>query len=205
MKRMTRVAACLAALLAVACSGEGSPQDEVGAVQHDEAESMVTPMPGFSWVVDGRVAGMPRPGTARPLERDLDFLRAQGIDVLVSLTETPVDATALARHGIQPLHIPVQDFHAPTIAQLDEYVRAVEAWTAAGHHVGTHCGAGKGRTGTFLAALFVARGWEADAAIAEIRRLRPGSIETALQAQAVRDYALFLAHRRLPPLDEPSR
>jgi hypothetical protein len=41
----------------------------------------------------------------------------------------------------------------------------------------------------------VAHGMTAEAAIAEIRRLRPGSIETAAQEQAVRDYAALIASR----------
>jgi atypical dual specificity phosphatase len=146
-------------------------------------------MKGFSWVIENQVAGMPRPGVKRPLDQDLAFLRAQGIDALVSLPEQPLDPAALSQHGIESLHIPVADFHAPTQAQLDQYVNAVQSWTSAGRRVGTHCTAGLGRTGTFLAALFVARGMDADAAIAEVRRLRPGSIETDEQEQAVREFA----------------
>ena len=138
---------------------------------------------------------MPRPGARRPLREDLAFLASEGIDLLVSLTEQPVDAAALAAHGITGLHIPVPDFHAPTLEQLELYVATVEKWTDSGKQVGTHCGAGKGRTGTFLAALLVARGRDADAAIAEIRRLRPGSIETAAQETAVRQYARWLSER----------
>lgn len=146
-------------------------------------------MPGFSWVIGEQVAGMPRPGGSRPLEQDLAFLQAQHVDVLVSLTETPVDPAALEGHGIEALHIPVEDFHAPTQGQLDQYVAAVQGWIAEGRVVGTHCAGGHGRTGTFLAALFVARGYEADRAIAEVRKLRPGSIETNAQEEAVREYA----------------
>jgi atypical dual specificity phosphatase len=146
-------------------------------------------MKGFSWVIENQVAGMPRPGGARPLDHDLSFLRDQGIGALVSLTEKPLDPAALTHHGIETLHIPVPDFHAPSQAQLDQYVNAVQGWTGAGRRVGTHCTAGLGRTGTFLAALFVARGMDADAAIAEVRRLRPGSIETDAQEQAVREFA----------------
>lgn len=159
-------------------SGDGLLLAEKGAAMH-----------GFSWVVDKQVAGMPRPGSARPLDQDLIFLQEQGIDVLVSLTETPVNPAALGTYGIEPMHLPVQDFHPPTQEQLDTYVEAVQKWMAEGRQVGTHCGAGMGRTGTFLAALFVMRGFDADGAIAEIRRLRPGSIETKAQEDAVREFA----------------
>ncbi len=189
----------LASGAVLACEGPpGQLGRDPGAASGDEPAADArpdkpAPMKGFSWVEGDQVAGLPRPGAARPLEQDLAFLRGQGVDLLVSLTETPVAADALAGYGIAALHIPVADFHAPTLDQLDQYVRAVEEWTAAGRQVGTHCGAGKGRTGTFLAARFVARGMDAEAAIAEIRRLRPGSIETAAQEQAVRDYAELVA------------
>lgn len=154
-----------------------------------EENGSLGPMGGFSWVIEGEVAGMPLPGGRRPLDQDLQFLRNQGIDLLVSLTETPADPATLKQHGIEGVHIPVVDFHAPTQDQLDHYVNTVKAATEAGRQVGTHCHGGMGRTGTFLAALFVSRGMDAEAAIAEIRRLRPGSIETEAQEQAVRDFA----------------
>lgn len=146
-------------------------------------------MSGFSWVIDKQAAGMPRPGGSRPLEQDLAYLNEQGLDVLVSLTETPINPQALQQHGIAGMHIPVQDFHAPTQEQLDQYVGSVQGWLSEGKQVGTHCAGGKGRTGTFLAALFVARGMGAEEAIAEIRKLRPGSIETKEQEEAVKEFA----------------
>lgn len=52
--------------------------------------------------------------------------------------------------------------------------------------VAVHCALGFGRTGTMLACYLVKeRGLAAGDAIAEIRRLRPGSIETYEQEKAV--------------------
>ncbi|HZF48479.1 MAG TPA: dual specificity protein phosphatase family protein [Polyangiaceae bacterium] len=181
---------CLSALVSsgLLASCEVAPARVSNPPMGDEASGDQAVMKGFSWVIDKQVAGMPRPGAKRPLDQDLLFLRDQGVDALVSLTEKPVDPEALGRHGIEALHIPVPDFQAPTQAQLDQYVNAVQGWVGASRQVGTHCAAGLGRTGTFLAALFVARGMDADAAIAEVRRLRPGSIETKEQEQAVREF-----------------
>ncbi|MHC4885453.1 MAG: phosphatase domain-containing protein, partial [Planctomycetota bacterium] len=58
-----------------------------------------------------------------------------------------------------------------------------------------HCGTGIGRTGTMLACYLVAQGRSADAAIRELRRSRPGSIETRAQIRVVHDYATVLAGR----------
>jgi atypical dual specificity phosphatase len=55
--------------------------------------------------------------------------------------------------------------------------------------VAVHCAAGLGRTGTVLAAYLVARGEEPRAALARVRDLRPGSVETADQERAVEAYA----------------
>jgi atypical dual specificity phosphatase len=149
-------------------------------------------LPNFSWVVPDQLAGMGRPGRSNPLDEDLAALHELGIALLVSLTESPIPAEAAAPHGIEVLHIPVPDMTAPSMEQLHQFT------SSAFESVGTrpltvHCEAGMGRTGTFLAAWFVAQGMGADDAIAEIRRLRPGSIETADQEQAVRDFEAYLA------------
>ena len=52
-----------------------------------------------------------------------------------------------------------------------------------------HCLAGQGRTGTILAAWLLQSGLSADDAIAEIRALAPGAIESAPQVAALRQWA----------------
>jgi atypical dual specificity phosphatase len=59
--------------------------------------------------------------------------------------------------------------------------------------VSVHCACGRGRTGTMLACYFVKHnGLSADNAIRAIRRLRPGSIDTEKQINAVQQYAQLL-------------
>ena len=55
--------------------------------------------------------------------------------------------------------------------------------------VAVHCAAGLGRTGTIIACWFAHEKMSGRDAIARIRRLRPGSVETDEQADAIMEFA----------------
>lgn len=148
----------------------------------------VTPLSGYSWVLDDSLAGMPLPGSREPLDNDLHFLASQGLDLLVSLTETPLDPEQVSAHGMDPLHIPIEDFTAPEQDQIDLFVDELGHRLGHGDRVGVHCHGGLGRTGTMLSTWFVVQGMTADDAMAHVRGLRPGSIETEEQEDAVRRF-----------------
>jgi atypical dual specificity phosphatase len=164
-----------------------TPFGQTVPVPHDTATSVVYAMTGFSFV-DEHLAGMPQPGRLVPLEQDLGFLVEQELSLLVSLTETPTDPLAVEAAGLDMLHLPIVDFTPPTLEQQLAFVEEMWARVAAGQKVGVHDTAGLGRCGTMLATWFVAKGMEAGAAIEAIRELRPGSIETEEQEQAIYDF-----------------
>lgn len=143
---------------------------------------------GFSWVDGHHLAAMPRPQAD-----DLHAIGAEGVELLVTLTETALDPADLESAGLESLHLPIEDYQAPTMDQMIAFTDEVAARRDAGSPVGVHCLAGRGRSGTMAAVWFVHEGATADEAIARIRELRPGSIETAEQEQAVADYEVFLA------------
>jgi atypical dual specificity phosphatase len=120
-------------------------------------------------------------------------LAEQGISVVVNLHERGHDAERLARFGLTEVHLPVPDFTAPTADQLTRGVRAINRALVAGQRVAVHCAAGLGRTGTLLACYLVSTGLEPKAAIARIREVRPGSVETAEQIAAVEAFAKRVA------------
>jgi len=147
----------------------------------------------FSFVIPGVLAGCARP-RAYGGSHDLERLVENGIVGLVSLTETPVDEAEVRRLGMEYLHIPIADFSAPPMSDVRlfvEFVRRVSA--SKGGPVTVHCGSGYGRTGTMLACYLVSEGRTAEDAIAEVRRLRPGSIETGGQEAAIAEWQRTLA------------
>ena len=145
----------------------------------------------FYWVIDNVLAGCSRPGVGRDadVDRDLTALRGYGIGALLTLTETALPWGALERHGIQGLHLPVDDFHAPTTTQMLDALAFVDYAGAAGTAVAVHCLAGQGRTGTVLAAYLVRGGLSSEKAIAEVRAICPGAIESSPQTTALAGWA----------------
>jgi atypical dual specificity phosphatase len=145
----------------------------------------------FYWVIDNVLAGCSRPGVGRDadVDRDLTALRGYGIGALLTLTETPLPIGALERHGIQGLHLPVDDFHAPTTTQMMEALAFLDDARTAGTAVAVHCLAGQGRTGTVLAAYLIRGGLSSEEAIAEVRAICPGAIESSPQTAALAGWA----------------
>jgi atypical dual specificity phosphatase len=169
-------------LLAAGIAACNRAQPAENTPQLPSPEAPLT-MQGFSWIVEGELAAMPVPGRTRPLAEDEDFLESQEIRTVVSLTENP---PLFDDESIRQVRIPVADFTAPTLQQMIEFVDVVSDSTAHGDPVAVHCTAGLGRSGTMAAVYLVANGATADEAIARVRELRPGSIETEEQENAVR-------------------
>jgi atypical dual specificity phosphatase len=140
---------------------------------------------GFSWVDAKSLAALAMPDQPE----DFSWLRQQGISVLISLTEWPPPKAYVNEAGLMNVHIPIPDMTAPTTRQLEHALEVIERAQQSGLGVAVHCAAGRGRTGTVLAAYFVRKGLSAEAAIQQVRQLRPGSIETPEQEQAVREWA----------------
>ena len=119
------------------------------------------------YTVDGgRLAGLPGPAY---MEWDFARLRKMGYSVVVSLECDRLNTFEIEDAGFEHKKICVDDFTAPTIDQIDEFVSFVDAKHAEGKKVLVHCYAGRGRTGTMLAAYLIHQGVSSDAAIREIR------------------------------------
>lgn len=139
----------------------------------------------FSWVEKPVLAGFARPAAFE----ELTWLREQGIQLLLSLSEAPVRRDWVNDAGLFSMHIPIEDMHAPSQKQLDLCLSAIEKARSNQMGVGVHCGAGLGRTGTVLACYLITKNMSARDAIAQIRKLRPGSVETPEQEEAITEFA----------------
>ncbi|MEM6927961.1 MAG: dual specificity protein phosphatase family protein [Myxococcota bacterium] len=167
---------------------------------------------GVSWLPDalghGRVGICSLPGErVQSLEEDLETLRSFGVTHLLCLVEDaelafldPVETTesrarSVEQAGMAYLHLPVEDFTAPTPLQIDRALAFADAAVRNGGAVVFHCWAGLGRAGTVLACWLVGRGHTAADAIVTTRWVRPGAIQSAAQEACIQRAATRLRGR----------
>lgn len=171
-------------------------------------------MESFYWLIEGALAGCGRPGgpdkrghkwwgrgsildlddpekqqrIRHALDEDLAWLSSLGIGALLSLTETPLAVGVIEQHGMEGLHLPIDDLTAPTPEQLDLALAFIDRQRALEHKVAVHCLMGQGRTGTVLAAYLVRGGASTDAALRELRAACPGAVGSPEQERALRAF-----------------
>jgi protein-tyrosine phosphatase len=144
-------------------------------------------------VVGGGTIGVCRlPGRSGTLAADVALLAKWMPAVVVSLTELSemVELGAaqlpslLASHGVQWVHFSIRDFDVPTDVVAAEWP-ALSAWLHhaldQGQNVLLHCRGGLGRSGMVALRLMVERGEEEASALAHLRAVRPGAVETDAQ------------------------
>src|SRR6266852_3317966 len=126
------------------------------------------------------------------LKSPLRFLRELGIRTMINLAEEPLPGETLRKVGILIEHIPIVDFTAPTLHQVEQALSMIHFCLDRNMPVAVHCIAGLGRTGTILACYLVGQGISAEEAITTIRKWRPGSVENSEQETVIYEYERFL-------------
>lgn len=124
------------------------------------------PFRRLQWVIPGRLARSSAPyydsrdSDQKVDEAAISFLAGHGIEFLISLNSVPLSASDvewLACEGIDYKHVPVQDFHAPTPAQLQQVCAVFDK---ANRATLVFSGYGQGRAGTAISAVQIHLGRE---------------------------------------------
>ncbi len=132
----------------------------------------------------------------RDLDDDLEVVIAWGARALVSLIErhefvlldVPGFPDRVRAFGIPWFHLPIVDLDVPDGRFDEEWETAggeLRRILADGGRIILHCRAGLGRTGTMAARLLIEFGMDPREAIARVRRVRPGAIQTRVQEEYV--------------------
>jgi atypical dual specificity phosphatase len=182
-------ATAIASISSVRPGSVGTAPPEAGVHEFAVALAAVQARP-LDWLIPGRLAACVNPAVGELAAAELETAR---VGLLINLHERPDPRDLLERLGAETLHLPVQNSDPPSPRQLEQGVAAISEALARGTRVAVHCAAGLGRTGTLLAAYLVSQGSSADEAIARVRAVRPGSVETLEQEQAVHDFARRIA------------
>ena len=86
-------------------------------------------------------------------------------------------------------HLPIVDVQIPDAGFEDAWRdngKKVRALLRDGRDVVVHCRGGLGRAGTIASRLLIEFGMNPEAAMREVRKVRPGAIETSAQENYVR-------------------
>lgn len=143
-------------------------------------------------------------GWNRDLALDLSAIRDWGAQILVSLLEpheflsVRVSTDELSRLtaalGFEWINAPIVDGSIPDASFLVKWrgtVTRLRSTVERGGAVVFCCMGGRGRTGMMAACLLVEIGYAPDAAIAAVRAVRAGTIETRAQEKFVLNYQIW--------------
>jgi len=155
----------------------------------------------FSWIVPNFLCGMSTPRNGEDIIAMRDSL---GITVVVTATREEPLKKEWFMGGIKNAFLPVDNYYPPSCELADAFLELCETEYAKGGRVLMHCGGGKGRAGSFLAAYLIRYGVNPPTApgkeplmsptdaITLLRTARPGSIETQKQEEFCHAFASHL-------------
>lgn len=149
----------------------------------------------FSWLIEELLAGSDVPLTFSQYR----WLLNQGIMSIVTVREKPLPSEWVhkvinnKKYGkfehINYFHLKVKNKDVPSLQELDSMVDYIHNQINEKRPVAVHCSGGKGRTGTMLAAYLIKmQHLNAEEAIKQMRKMRPGSVESKKQQARLYEY-----------------
>ena len=140
---------------------------------------------GFVWVEEGKLAASGYPASRRQLE----WIRNQGIDSVVTLTEKPLPDSLRSGFEMSFDHVPMNDHNPPSAEELAKAVSLVQEKLKAGRKVIVHCLAGEGRTGCVVTAyLMMSKSLSAEEALEAAREIKSEFVEWS-QEKSIYEFA----------------
>lgn len=153
---------------------------------------MVNRPTNFSWVIEGKLAGSGMPMNYSQFL----WVMTHGVKAIVTVREVPLPSKWFSNGNgddVDYFHLRVEDYSAPSLEEIDNTIDYIQQQISKNKPVMVHCAAGRGRTGTILAAYLIKKeNVTANQAIKKIRSIRPGSIQSNQQEMALYMYEKYL-------------
>ena len=123
-------------------------------------------------------------------EAVINEYKKQGVGAILTLTEHALPSSF--QKDLLYMHLPIYNFGIPTMAELVCGVDFIKNNLKNNIYTFTHCIAGRGRTGTLIAAYLISIGFSQKEALKKIRQIRVGAVETTVQEDLLYEYYIIL-------------
>ncbi len=122
-------------------------------------------------------------------KRTCKWLKDQGIDVVINLTEKKLNYG-----NLESYHFPLKNREAASLQDLSLIANLISFLKDVNKRILVHCVAGKGRTGMVLASYLIAReDYDAGSAIKEVKEKRPGSLNLRQQIDTIYRFEKYVS------------
>ena len=141
----------------------------------------------FSWLINDKLAGSGMPTSSAELE----WVVKRGVKSIVTMTEESLPESWIK--NMKYLHVPTEDLSAPDMEKINNTIDFIHERIKNNEPTMVHCAAGIGRTGTILACYLIKyHNLSTKDAIDQVRKERPGSIQSESQEIAIGLYRKFI-------------
>lgn len=141
----------------------------------------------FSWIVPNKLSGSGLPSSLD----QLTWIAANGIRTVITVREIPLPDIWIKKvssqfNSFENYFLKTDDYNAPTLEELEQVIEYIDKKINLNLPVLVHCAAGKGRTGTVLAAYLIKKeDLTPETAVKKLRLMRPGSVQSERQELAI--------------------